>query len=66
MRLVLNGEDTVIPDGLTFLDLLAHLKLDEGPVAIERNGQIVPRKEHGEARPAEGDSLEIVHFVGGG
>jgi len=66
MRLVLNGEETIVPDDLTFLGLLAHLALDAGPVAIERNGEIVPRREHGASRPAEGDTLEIVHFVGGG
>jgi thiamine biosynthesis protein ThiS len=66
MRLVLNGEETVIPDGLSFVQLLVHLGLTEGPVAIERNGAIVPRKEHAAAYPAEGDTLEIVHFVGGG
>lgn len=62
----LNGERVAIPAGLTFAELLVHLELTEGPVAIERNGEIVPRREHATARAEAGDRLEIVHFVGGG
>jgi sulfur carrier protein len=62
----INGEPATIPSGLSFAELLVHLELTEGPVAIERNGEIVPRREHASARPEAGDRLEIVHFVGGG
>jgi sulfur carrier protein len=40
--------------------------LTDGPVAVERNQEVVPRAEHAATRLDEGDSLEIVHFVGGG
>ena len=46
--------------------LLAELELDPAKVAVERNGLIAPRSELGAQGLADGDVLEIVHFVGGG
>ena len=66
MRVTVNGDPLDIPDDLTIAALIAHLGLTTGPVAVERNREIVPRAEHGTTRVAEGDRLEIVHFVGGG
>ena len=66
MRLVLNGRDREVPDGLTVRGLIEHLALGDGPVAVELNRAIVPRAEHAERNLAEGDVVEIVHFVGGG
>jgi sulfur carrier protein len=42
------------------------LALGDGPVAVERNGDVVPRAEHASTRLERGDVVEIVHFVGGG
>ena len=50
----------------TIADLVRELALAPEKVAVERNGEIVPRSTLGEAMLAEGDTLEIVHFVGGG
>jgi len=50
----------------TIADLVRELELVPEKVAVERNGAIVPRSTLGEAPLAEGDVLEIVHFVGGG
>ena len=50
----------------TIAALAAELELDPAKVAVERNGEIVPRSTLGEAALADGDVLEIVHFVGGG
>lgn len=50
----------------TIADLVRELELTPEKVAVERNGEIVPRSTLGEAPLAEGDRLEIVHFVGGG
>ncbi len=50
----------------TIADLVRELELTPEKVAVERNGEIVPRSTLGEAALAEGDVLEIVHFVGGG
>lgn len=66
MQLTINGELRDVPSGLTLAGLLAHLGLNEGPVAIERNRSVVPRREHATVRVEAGDVLEIVHFVGGG
>ena len=50
----------------TIADLVRELELAPEKVAVERNGEIVPRSTLAEAPLAEGDTLEIVHFVGGG
>lgn len=50
----------------TIADLVRELELAPEKVAVERNGAIVPRSTLGEAPLADGDTLEIVHFVGGG
>ena len=66
MEVTVNGSAREIPDGLTVKDLVAHLGLSGGPVAVEINREIVPRAEHATRSVATGDTIEIVHFVGGG
>jgi len=66
VRLSLNGEAREFPSPLTVEGLLRHLALDSQKVAVERNLSIVPRSTYGEVGLAEGDRLEIVHFIGGG
>ena len=62
----MNGEVEEIPEGLTVRGLIEWLKLTDGPVAVEKNGEVIPRAEHAAVLLAPGDELEIVHFVGGG
>lgn len=64
--IVVNGESRATQAGQTVLELLRELGLDPRQVAVERNREIVPRAEHGQAVLADGDVLEIVTFVGGG
>lgn len=66
MRLLVNGEAYDAPDGLTVRSLIERLGLDNGPVAVERNREVVPRSEHVTTVLAAEDTVEIVHFVGGG
>ncbi|HEY1695482.1 MAG TPA: sulfur carrier protein ThiS [Polyangiaceae bacterium] len=66
MQVTVNGTARVVPDGLTVRGLVEHLGLTEGPVAVEVNRAVVPRAEHAAHRVAEGDVVEVVHFVGGG
>ena len=66
MNVVLNGTPREVPDGLTVRALVEHLGLTDGPVAVEINRVIVPRAEHVARKVADGDAIEIVHFVGGG
>jgi thiamine biosynthesis protein ThiS len=66
MKLKINGEEREIADGLTLTALLEDLKIRPARVVIERNREIVAREAYGVTRLADGDTLEIVHFVGGG
>jgi len=66
LTLTLNGEPFELPAGSTLLDLVATLGRDPRTVAIERNGDLVPRAQFGEVALADGDRLEVVHFVQGG
>jgi len=51
---------------MTVRGLIEKLGLSAGPVAVERNGAVVPRAEHTDTHLTDGDVIEIVHFVGGG
>ncbi|HXF95282.1 MAG TPA: sulfur carrier protein ThiS [Gemmatimonadales bacterium] len=62
---VVNGEPRSVAPG-TLLDLLAQLDLDPRSVVVEHNRRIVRRPALGEVRLAQGDRIELVHFVGGG
>ena len=67
MQLSINGQDHHdLPDELTVEGLLAHLGLPSKKVAVERNREVVPKSTFGEAELAEGDRIEIIHFIGGG
>ncbi|BBB09111.1 MULTISPECIES: sulfur carrier protein ThiS [unclassified Sphingopyxis] len=65
IKIMLNGEQRQVREG-SVADLVASLGLDVKKVAVERNRVIVPRSTLAEVALAEGDALEIVHFVGGG
>ena len=64
--LTVNGEPRRIAPGASIADLVRSLDLDPRKVAVERNGDIVPRSTLADVMLADGDTLEIVHFVGGG
>jgi sulfur carrier protein len=66
MNVTINGEKREVPAGLSVAGLLAHLQLNTGRVAIERNLQILPRPQWEQTLVQPGDRYEIVHFVGGG
>ena len=66
MKLIVNGKCEELPDAATLADLIARYKLAEVRVAVERNGNVVPRADHAATVLAEGDCLEIVTLVGGG
>lgn len=66
MDICLNGKTTSIEPKAVVLDLLASLALTDKRVAVEINGVIVPRSQHGTHALAEGDEVEIVIAVGGG
>jgi thiamine biosynthesis protein ThiS len=66
LGVTVNGESRRVPAPATLLDLLAHLGLDPRTVVVELNREIVRRARLGETAVAEGDAIELVHFVGGG
>lgn len=67
MRLKVNGDWIEnLPDGMSVAALLAHLQLPEKKIAIERNLEIVSKSTFNDTKLADGDQLEIIHFIGGG
>ena len=66
MRVKINGEDREVDDTLTLTALLESLQIRPGRVVVERNRDIVPRDSYNVTLINDGDTLEIVHFVGGG
>ncbi|WP_344760878.1 sulfur carrier protein ThiS [Luteimonas lutimaris] len=66
MDIQLNGEPLALPDHTTVAALLEDRQLVQRRVAVEINGEIVPRSRHGEHVLAAGDRVEIVHALGGG
>jgi thiamine biosynthesis protein ThiS len=66
LRLTVNGEPREVAPPHTVAALLAAIGLDTRKVAVERNEEIVPRSRYAETLLADGDRLEIVHFIGGG
>ena len=66
LSITLNGDLRDVRPGSSIADLAAEIGFDPKKVAVERNLEIVPRSRLAEAFIAEGDQIEIVHFVGGG
>jgi len=66
MEIRLNGETHQVGDGTTVLDLLDELGRHPRTVAIEYNGDILPRDSYGDTTLSTGDRVEVVHFVQGG
>jgi thiamine biosynthesis protein ThiS len=62
----INGELSRVPAPATLLQVLEHLGLDPRTVVVELNRDIVRRPRLGETDVASGDTIELVHFVGGG
>ncbi|MHB1091595.1 sulfur carrier protein ThiS [Thiobacillus sp.] len=66
IELIINGAPRSFPASLTLNELVQSLELAGKRIAIEKNGEIVPRSQHADTRLASGDRLEIVVAVGGG
>ncbi len=66
LALQVNGESRTFAAPLTCAGLIAALELAGRRVALERNGEIVPRSQHAQTALADGDRIEIVVAVGGG
>ena len=66
IRVRVNGKDREITRGLTVRGLLESLELHPGMVVVELNRESLERDSYGETDVSPGDTLELVHFVGGG
>ncbi|MDA0983993.1 MAG: sulfur carrier protein ThiS [Proteobacteria bacterium] len=66
IQVVVNGAEQRLDAPLAVSELVARMALAGRRIAVERNGEIVPRSAHGSTLVTDGDRLEIVVAVGGG
>lgn len=66
VRVHVNGEERALPLSTSVADLLKELGVSLSRVAVEFNREILPKPSYAETVLCDGDSLEIVQFVGGG
>lgn len=66
MEITINGESRRLSGECSLADLLSELGHGGKRVAVEHNGEVVPRARHAETRLGDGDRLEIIVAVGGG
>jgi sulfur carrier protein len=66
MHITLNGEKKEVPGELTVFGLLDFLQIQHQRVAVELNQEIVKKERYDSTAVKEGDSLEVVSFMGGG
>ena len=66
ISVTVNGEPRTIAAGASIAAMLEEIGIDPRKVAVEHNLEVVPRSTLGDVAVNDGDSFEIVHFVGGG
>ena len=66
LNLTVNGETRTFQGVADVAGLVTALGLATKKLAVERNLEIVPRSAYGRTALADGDRIEIVHFIGGG
>ncbi|MEJ2215965.1 MAG: sulfur carrier protein ThiS [Gemmatimonadota bacterium] len=66
IHITVNGESRAVAPGCSVADLLRDLDLRPELVVVERNREILERSRYDDTPVADGDALELVHFVGGG
>jgi thiamine biosynthesis protein ThiS len=66
LTLIVNGDQRTVSGPATLIDLLSQLRLDPRMVVVELNREIVRRQFLSDRQLKDGDSVELVHFVGGG
>ncbi len=66
MRIVVNGQATEVPEGLSVDELLDHLKVKRQYTAVAVNREVAPRSTYASTLLQEGDRVEIVRPMGGG
>ena len=66
IKITINGQPQQFESAMNVSQLIEHLALQGKRIAIERNGEIVPRSQFSEQQLNDGDQLEVVVAVGGG
>ncbi|WP_433958204.1 sulfur carrier protein ThiS [Cytobacillus horneckiae] len=66
MHLIINGKEMQTPDSISVTELLTHLQLENKMAIVEINQSIINKSSYEVTKLADGDRIEIVHFVGGG
>lgn len=66
MLLWINGQQRECPEPINIVQLLTHLELPAGRVVVELNQEIVTTDNHSDIQLQDGDTLELIQFVGGG
>jgi len=66
MKVFLNGEVREVPSGLDLQQLLEHFSLPSQRVAVELNKTVIRRADWPATKVKETDTIEVIHFVGGG
>lgn len=66
MDMTVNGKTETVKDGLTLAGYLAEKNLNPDALVVELNLVVIPRENFSTCALKDGDSLEIVRFVGGG
>lgn len=66
MRITINGQSRSVAETLTLSQLVAELDLGGQRIAVERNGEVVPKSRHSDTVVSDGDRFEIIVAVGGG
>ena len=66
MRVKVNGEEKILPEGATLQSLVESMGLTTGRIACEVNMEVVRRADYARTRLRDGDAVEIVQMIGGG
>ena len=66
MELIINGDQRLIDSSYSLMDLLVSLEMTQGHIAVELNGEIIPKSTFQQQQLSDGDMIEIVQAIGGG
>ena len=66
MEVIINGDQHLIDSSYSLMDLLVSLEMTQGHIAVELNGEIIPKSTFQQQQLSDGDKIEIVQAIGGG
>lgn len=66
MQLTINGHSKHFADSMTIEDMVKEVGADVTQIAVEQNRVIIPRSQFAATQLRDGDTIELVEFVGGG